>query len=66
MEVKMEEFEEKDRKEIRKNHIVNKNRNKIRVDDDIKFASKASKARKHKLQELEEEELYEEWEEYFN
>jgi hypothetical protein len=61
----MEEFE-KDRKEIRKNHIVNKNRNKINVDEDIRLASKSSKARKHKLQEIEEAELYEEWEEYFN
>jgi hypothetical protein len=62
----MEDFE-KDRKEVRKNHIVNKNKNRpIRVDEDLQFVSKASKARKHKLQELEEEELYEEWEEYFN
>lgn len=62
----MEDFE-KDRKEVRKNHIVNKNKNRsVKVDEDLKFASKASKARKHKLQELEEEELYEEWEEYFH
>lgn len=61
----MEDFE-KDRKEIRKNHIVNKQKNKNSIDEDMKLSSRASKARKHKLQELEEEELYEEWEEYFH
>ena len=62
----MDDFEEIDRKEIRKNHICNRQRNKIFIDEDIKFASKSNKARKSKIQELEEEELYEEWEEYFN
>jgi hypothetical protein len=62
----MDDFEEIDRKEIRKNHISNRQRNKIFIDEDIKFASKSNKARKSKIQELEEEELYEEWEEYFN
>lgn len=60
----MENFEETDRKEVRKNHISNKNRNKSFVDDETKFVNKSNKARKSRLQELEEEELYEEWGDY--
>lgn len=61
----MDNFADKERKEPRKNHIVNKQKNKQYVDDDIRFESKAKKVRKSRLEEIREEELYDEWEEYF-
>lgn len=61
----MEEFDNKDRKQNRKNNIVNKQKNKSYVDDDTRFASRAKKVRKIQLEALEEEELYDEWEDYF-
>jgi hypothetical protein len=61
----MDDFEEKDRKEIRKKHLKNKNRNRsTSIDEETKFAHKASKARKYRLEALEEEELYDEWGDY--
>lgn len=58
-------MEEIDRKEIRKNHLEQKNKKKHFVDDETKFANKAKKARKCMLEALEEEEIYDEWGEYF-
>lgn len=64
MEFEMDDFEEKDRKEIRKEHLSYRQKNKSFIDEDTKFANKAKKARKYRLEELEEEELYEEWGDY--
>lgn len=62
----MDDFDkDKDRKISRKNHIVNKQKNKHHIDEDTRFASKAKKVRKIQLEALEEEELYDEWEDYF-
>lgn len=62
----MEEFEEEDRKEIRKNHLAQKNKKKHFVDDEVKFANKSKKVRKYKLEALEQEELYDEWGDYLH
>lgn len=60
----MEDYEE-NRKEVRKNHLAQKNKKKSFFDDETKFANKSKKVRKHRLEALEAEELEEEWEEYF-
>lgn len=60
----MEEYEEKNRKEVRKHHLAQKNKKKHFVDDETKFANKSKKVRKYRLEALEEEELYDEWEDY--
>lgn len=58
------EFQEKDRKETRKNHLANKRTHQKFIDDETKFVNKSRKVRKYMLEALEQEELDEEWEDY--
>lgn len=58
------EFQEKDRKETRKNHLTNKRTHQKFIDDETKFVNKSRKVRKYMLEALEQEELDEEWEDY--
>jgi hypothetical protein len=60
----MEDYEE-NRKEVRKNHLEQKNKKKGVFDDEVKFANKSKKVRKYRLEALQAAELEEEWEDYF-
>lgn len=60
------EYEEENRKDVRKNNIENKRVHQKFADDEARFFNKCNKNRKYRLQELEQEELEEEWEEYLN
>jgi hypothetical protein len=60
----MENDEEENRKEFRKNSLQYKKKNCSFIDDDLKFANKSKKVRKYQLEELEKEELDEEWSDY--
>lgn len=57
----MSDFDNKDRKENRKQKFLNKNKKPYDFSEEQRFLSKSKKAFKHKKQSIKEEEPWEDW-----